>query len=144
MIPPRQDKLNELVRQVKALATERFPESFEGAAGMLLENGTIVTSTAPTAANPSVEICHETGAYCEAFKRRKNIVASVCLHHAGHEQFVVLSPCGVCMERLAVHGPEVSVGVPAQGDSTEVSWVPLKQAHPFYWRKAFSEETPGW
>lgn len=77
MTPPRRDRLDELVRQVKNLATERFPESSEGAAGMLLEDGSIVTSTAPPAANPSVEICHETGAYCEAHKRSKKIVASV-------------------------------------------------------------------
>lgn len=111
---------------------------------MLLEDGEIVTSTAPAAVNPSVEICHETGAYCEAYKRSKKILASVCLHREVDGQFVVLSPCGVCLERLAAHGPDVNVGVPSQDASTEVSWVPLKQAHPFYWRKVFPGETPDW
>lgn len=136
--------MDELVRQVKVFVEERFSEGDEGAAGMLLEDGTIVTSTAPAASNPSVEICHETGSYCEAYKRNKRIAASVCLHHEGGGQFIVLSPCGVCLEQLAVHGAEVNVGVPSQGSSSEVSWVTLKQAHPFYWRKVFPGETPGW
>lgn len=137
------DQLDQLIREVKDLARERFPEGNEGAAGMLLPDGTVLTSTAPAAFNPSVEICHETGAYCEAYKQGKTIVASVCLHRETDERFLVLSPCGVCLERLAVHGPDVLVGVPAAGEPAEVTWVSLRDAHPYYWRKVLVDPA-GW
>ncbi len=47
---------------------------------MLLDDGTILTGTAPDAINPSVEVCHETEPYCAAFRLGKHIVASVSLH----------------------------------------------------------------
>lgn len=111
---------------------------------MLLANGAILTSTAPAAFNPSVEVCHETGAYCEAYRLDVEIVASVCVYRDTDDRFLVLSPCGVCLERLAVYGPEVLVGVPADNDPTQPSWVQLREAHPHYWRTAFADHPHVW
>jgi len=61
---------------------------------MLLDDGTIVTGTAPAAVNPSVEVCHETEPYCAAFRLGRRIVASVCLHREPGGRTLVLSPCG--------------------------------------------------
>ncbi|MCU1497701.1 MAG: hypothetical protein JWM47_1654 [Acidimicrobiales bacterium] len=111
---------------------------------MLLADGSLVTSTAPDAHNPSVELCHETGAYCEAFKRGQAVVASACLHSDANGRLVVLSPCGVCLERLAVHGPDVLVAVPEVDAVFGVRWVRLREALPYYWAIAFAEPDDPW
>ena len=57
----------------------------------------------------------------------------------------MLSPCGVCRERLAVHGPGVLVAVAALNDATSVVWKTLKEVLPDYWMTAFPDEIdPGW
>ena len=50
---------------------------------------------------------------------------------------VVLNPCGVCRERLAVHGPEVLVAVADPLDPTVIVWKRLKVVLPDYWITAF-------
>jgi cytidine deaminase len=130
----------------RSLIATRFPdEADEGAAAMLLEDGTILTGTAPEAVNPSVEVCHEIEPYCAAFRLGQRIVASVCLHRGADGRTVVLSPCGVCRERLAVHGPGVLVAVADKQDPTEAVWKALKDVLPDYWMTAFPDEIdPGW
>ena len=53
---------------------------------------------------------------------------------------VVLSPCGVCRERLAVHGPTFLWRWLALMTSTVVVWKPLKVVLPDYWMTAFPDE----
>lgn len=60
----------------------------------------------------------------------------------GH--FIVLSPCGVCRERLAGYGPDVQVAVADSADATQVRWIPLREALPHYWLTALPEEVPEW
>jgi cytidine deaminase len=112
---------------------------------MLLKDGSILTGTAPDAVNPSVEVCHEIEPYCGAHRLDQRIVASVCLHRESGGRTVVLSPCGVCRERLAVHGPDVLVAVADTRDPTLVVWKTLKEVLPDYWMTAFPDEIdPGW
>jgi cytidine deaminase len=129
----------------KAIIDARFPDGDRGAAAMLLADGTILTGTAPDAVNPSVEVCHEIEPYCGAFRLDQRIVASVCLHRQADGRTVVLSPCGVCRERLAVHGPKVLVAVADRDDPTVIAWKPLKDVLPDYWMTAFPGEVdPAW
>ncbi len=130
----------------RSLIRDRFrDDDHHGAAAMLLGDGTILTGTAPDAINPSVEVCHETEPYCAAFRLGKPIVASVCLHREPGGRTVVLSPCGVCRERLAVHGPNLLVAVADVDDPTQVVWKPLKRVLPDYWMTAFPAEIDaGW
>jgi cytidine deaminase len=124
-----------------SLIADRFdPDADQGAAAMLLDDGTIVTGTAPEAINPSVQLCHETEPYCAAFRLRRRVVASVCLHREPSGRTLVLSPCGVCRERLAEHGPDVLVAVAAAGDPTVLIWKPLRVVLPDYWMTAFPDE----
>ncbi|HZO80022.1 MAG TPA: cytidine deaminase [Solirubrobacteraceae bacterium] len=133
--------LSAAVDACRSLIGERFhDEDGRGAAAMLLDDGTILTGTAPDAVNPSVEVCHEVEPYCAAFRLGRSIVASVCLHREPGGRTVVLSPCGVCRERLAVHGPNVLVAVAAAEDPTLVVWKPLKEVLPDYWMMAFPDE----
>jgi cytidine deaminase len=138
--------LVEVVDACRSLIRVRFhDDDHHGAAAMLLDDGTILTGTAPDAINPSVEVCHEIEPYCAAFRLCRRILASVCLHRKPGGRTVVLSPCGVCRERLAVYGPNVLVAVADANDPTLVVWKPLKAALPDYWMTAFPDEIdPGW
>ena len=133
--------LGAVVDACRSLICDRFhDDNHHGAAAMLLDDGTIVTGTAPDAINPSVEVCHETGPYCAAFRLGRRILASACLHREPGGRTVVLSPCGVCRERLAVHGPDLFVAVADVDDPTLVVWKPLKAVLPDYWMTAFPDE----
>ncbi|WP_431934658.1 cytidine deaminase [Micromonospora sp. RP3T] len=134
------------VAACKALIDSRFPDGGDhGAAAMLLGDGTILTGTAPAAVNPSVEVCHEIEPYCGAYRLNQRVVASVCIHREPSGRTVVLSPCGVCRERLAVHGPQVLVAVAEPRDPTVVVWKPLRDVLPDYWMTAFPDEIDaGW
>ena len=73
------------------------------------------------------------------------VVASVCLHRQPGGRTVVLSPCGVCRERLAVYGPAVLVAVADRSDPTVVVWKTLSDVLPDYWMTAFPGEIDtGW
>jgi cytidine deaminase len=136
-----QDDLRATVDACRSLIRDRFHDDHHhGAAAMLLDDGTIVTGTAPEAINSSVQVCHETEPYCAAFRLGRHVVASVCLHREPSGRTLVLSPCGVCRERLAGHGPNVLVAVADVHDSTQVSWKSLKDVLPNYWMTAFPDE----
>lgn len=135
-----------LVDACRRLIESRFAgEDHRGAAAMLLADGTVVTGTSPAAVNPSVEVCHEIEPYCAAYRLNQPAMASICLHHHADGRFLVLSPCGVCRERLAVHGPQVLVAVARSDDATQAVWKPLKDVLPDYWMSAFPAEVdPAW
>jgi cytidine deaminase len=133
--------LDETINACRSLIEDRFrDEEHHGAAAVLLDDGSILTGTAPDALNSSVELCHETEPYCAAFRLDRSIVASVCLHQLPGGRTVVLSPCGVCRERLAVHGPNVLVAVAHPEDPTLAVWKRLKEVLPDYWMVAFPDE----
>ncbi len=96
------------------LVQVRLPgQQWAGAAAMRLSDGSIVTSTAPSVPNPAVETCHETGAFCEAYKLNQEVRDSVCVIRSDQGgRFWILTPCGVCQERLFAYGPAIQVGVP--------------------------------
>ena len=108
----------------------------------------MLTGTGPDYPNASVTVCHETEPYCAAFRLGRRIRASVCLARTDDGRFVVLSPCGVCRERLAVHGPDTLVAVPgtdtASTGTEDPAWVSLRSALPHYWLLAFPDEVPAW
>jgi len=134
------------VEACRVLIGGRFDDDgHHGAAAMLLDDGTIVTGTAPEAINSSVQVCHEIEPYCAAFRLGRSIRASVCLHREPGGRTLVLSPCGVCRERLAAHGPAVLVAVADVDDPTLVVWKPLKDILPDYWMTVFPDEVDaGW
>jgi len=116
----------------------RFSErKWAGAAAMYTEDGQILISTAPENVNDSVSLCHETGAICEAYKLGKRIVASVCVSFDDAGKAHILTPCGVCQERLMYWGEDVEVAVPNSSDSTRWLSKTLKDVQPFYWYKPF-------
>lgn len=138
--------LTAVVTACRELIQLRFPEASDhGAAAVLLADGTILCGTAPMAINPAVQVCHETEPYCAAYRLGQRIVASSCLHRRPDGRTVVLSPCGVLRERLAVHGPDVLVAAADHHDASVVVWKRLGDLLPDYWMTAFPDEIdPGW
>ena len=137
--------LDDTVAACRTLIETRFPdEPDRGAAAVLLGDGTILTGTSPDFSNASTAVCHELEPYCGAFRLGQKIIASVCLHRTPDGRFLVLSPCGVCRERLADHGPGVLVAVPDAADVTSIRWLTLGEVLPHYWLTAFQEEPGVW
>lgn len=52
--------------------------------------------------------------------------------------FKVLSPCGVCQERLRYWGTDVKVGVTT--DDGSLKFVTLKELQPYHWTKVYPAE----
>ena len=130
-----------LVDTAISFVQKRFPtEPWAGAAAMYTNDGQILISTSPECVNDSVSLCHETGAICEAHKLDKKVTASVCVSRDDQGRFHILTPCGVCQERLYVWGDNVEVAAPIDSDSTQWQMKLLKEVQPFYWRKPFLEE----
>lgn len=118
-------------------ALERWPDEEAGAAAAYLADGRILTSVYVETPNMVVNLCHETGAICEAHRLNMAIVASVCVSRESKDApFLILTPCGVCQERLAHWGGEVQVGVVHPDDPTRWLSRRLGDVTPFYWRKA--------
>ena len=126
-----------LFAEIAQFVQARFgPIDGEGAAAVMLDDHSVLVSTAPATLNESVALCHETGALCEAYKRNRRVVATMCLSCDARGQLIVLSPCGVCQERLWVYGGDVRCAVPQLADSTRWQWRPLRELNPYYWRLA--------
>tara|TARA_R110000868_G_scaffold117600_10_gene312332 strand:+ start:2698 stop:3108 length:411 start_codon:yes stop_codon:yes gene_type:complete len=124
-----------LFDSVVSFIEQRFGKnSDEGAAGIYTESGKILISTAPDTLNDSVSLCHETGAYCEAYKLDEKVVASVCVHQGKDGKNIVLTPCGVCQERLFLYGDDVEVGVPDPANVNHFVSIKLKEVQPYHWR----------
>jgi len=139
------EALDATVAACRDLIETRFPDdSHRGAAAVLLADGRILTGTSPDFLNASTAVCHEIEPYCGAFRLGQAIVASVCLHRTPERRFLVLSPCGVCRERLTMHGPDVLVAVADEADATRVRWLPLKEVLPHYWMTVFPDELGSW
>lgn len=107
---------------------------------MYASNGEILTSVYVDAPSESAALCCETGAIAEAHKRRLQIAATVCVSRERPDgSFVILTPCGICQERLAYWGGDVEVGVPLADDPCEWRSVSLREVQPHHWSRVFAD-----
>ncbi|MGM9986089.1 MAG: cytidine deaminase [Bacillaceae bacterium] len=119
---------------------QRYPIGWGGAAVMHTADDQYLISVALESANASVVVCIETGAMCEAQKYNLQITHSLCVvRDDENAAFKVLSPCGVCQERLRYWGEDVRAGVTTM-DGT-LKFVSLKELQPYHWTRAYSAET---
>ncbi|MGW9103900.1 cytidine deaminase [Priestia megaterium] len=119
---------------------ERYPTGWGGAAAMRLENGQIVISVAPEVINSSTELCMETGAICEAHKLGLKVTHSICVARDDEKSnFKVLTPCGVCQERLFYWGSNVKAAI--YSAENNLVFKTLKEIQPYHWYEAYQEET---
>lgn len=134
---------NEIENKMYEMATKfikkRFPKGWGGAAVIHTEEGSYLTSVALESANSSVLLCIEAGAMCEAHKLNEKVTHCLCVTRDDEKSpFKVLSPCGVCQERLRYWGEEVQVGVTTEDNS--LLFVTLKEMQPHHWTKAYPAE----
>lgn len=130
----------ELVDAAIEQAVTRFPTGYAGAAAVATSDGRILTSVCFNGPNDAVNLCHETGAICEANRLGLQVTASVCVsRESPSEPFIVLAPCGVCQERLAKWGLDVEVAIPSPVDASQWEARRLRDVQPYYWGQALEE-----
>jgi cytidine deaminase len=83
-----------------------FPkDQWGGAAAMYTREGEWLTSIGADNPNPAAGLCYETGCLCEAQKPGHTLTASVCVcRPAKTAKILILTPCGICQERLFFWG----------------------------------------
>ncbi|WP_404452928.1 cytidine deaminase [Virgibacillus necropolis] len=130
------DLEKKLYKAVIELIEKKYPTGWGGAAAMGLEDGTILTSIAPEVINASTELCMETGSILEAHKLTKKVTHSICVvRDDENSEFKVLSPCGICQERLFYWGPDVKVAVTLPGK--DIVFKTLSEVQPYHWSAAY-------
>ncbi|MBS2967970.1 cytidine deaminase [Metabacillus sp. KIGAM252] len=121
------------------LIAKRYPAGWGGAAAMYTEDGQILTSVSPEVINASTELCIETGAILEAHKLNTRITHTVCVvREDENAEFTVLTPCGVCQERLFYWGENVKAAVTNANGKLE--YKSLKEIQPYHWHKAYEKQ----
>ncbi len=129
-MPLSQSLVDAALRQ----AIERFPTGYAGAAAVETKSGRVITSVSFDAPNDAASLCHEAGAFCEANRLGEKVVASVCVSRSSPERpFLILPPCGICQERLALWGPDVEVAVSVPGKPGAWQSKRLQEVNPHYW-----------
>jgi cytidine deaminase len=130
-----------LVDAAIELLERRFPGREGIAAAMYTQEREVLTSVYFEPEWGSAMLCAEAGAICEAEKLGKRVVASVCVSRLdGASPILVLTPCGICQERLFHWGQDVEVAVPQAGDATAWSIRTLREVQPYYWVNAFDRQ----
>ena len=129
----------EMYRRAKELIEKRYPEGWGGAGIVHTEKGHYFTSVSIETANSSAILCIETGAMLEAHKYREKVTHCMCLvRDDENSPFKVLSPCGICQERLRYWGEEVYVAVTTQDNS--LLFVTLGELQPHHWTYAYPKQ----
>ncbi|PAV28435.1 cytidine deaminase [Virgibacillus profundi] len=118
------------------LIEKRYPSGWGGAAAMVTENGQILTSVSPDIINASTELCIETGGILEAHKLNTKITHTICVvREDENAEFTILTPCGVCQERLFYWGEDVKAAV--TNPHGRIEYKTLKEIQPYHWYKAY-------
>lgn len=128
-----------MYRKAIELIEQRYPTGWGGAAVIHTAKGHFFTSVAIETANGSADLCIEVGAMCEAHKYNEKVTHCLCVvRDDEHADFKVLSPCGICQERLRYWGDAVQVGVTT--DNGELHFVELKELQPYHWTRAYNPD----
>ena len=128
-----------MLEVAKELIEKRYPEGWGGAAVVHTEKDSYFSSVSIETANAAASLCIETGAICEAHKYNERVTHCLCVIRDDEEsEFKVLTPCGICQERLLFWGDNVQVAVTTE--NKELLFVPLKELQPYHWTKAYDEE----
>ncbi|MFJ6209887.1 cytidine deaminase [Lysinibacillus sp. NPDC092081] len=127
-----------LYQSAVELIEKRYPSGWGGAAAIYTEDGQILTSVAPDVINASTELCMETGAILEAHKLNTKVTHSICIAREDENSvFTVLTPCGVCQERLFYWGENVKAAI--TNPNGELIFKTLKEIQPYHWYKAYEK-----
>jgi cytidine deaminase len=121
-----------LYKAAAELIEKRYPQGWGGAAAVMTASGKVLTSVAPDTRNDALSLCMEVGAYLEAHKLNDSVTHSLCLYRDDEEaEFIVLSPCGVCRERLAHWGGGTLAAV--TNAENRLIFKPIRELLPYHW-----------
>lgn len=127
--------LENLFNHAKLLVESRYPEGWGGAAAMQTATGKILTSIAPDVKNDALNLCMEVGACLEAHKINESITHSLCIYRENeNSDFIILTACGICQERLRFWGGGVKVAI-SNSENNLIS-KPLRDLMPHHWSQA--------
>ncbi len=130
---------HELFEAAKGLIEQRYPVGWGGAAAIALEDGRTLTSVAPEVENNALSLCIEVGAFLEANKLNLTVTHSLCIvRNDESSEFVFLSPCGICQERLLYWGSDVLVAI--TNERNELVFKPLKELICHHWSIAYGKK----
>lgn len=135
---------NEMYRKAVELIEKRYPVGWGGAGVVHTFKGSFFTSVCIETFNASAELCIETGAMLEAVKYNEKVTHCMCLvREDENSPYQVLTPCGICQERLRYWGEDVQVAV-TTGEA-KLKFVELRELQPYHWSKAYpAEELEHW
>ncbi len=128
-----------MFRLATELIEKRYPSGWGGAAVIRTAPDHYYTSVAIDTANASAALCIEVGAMCEAHKFNEKVTHCLCVvRDDENSPYKVLSPCGICQERLRFWGEDVQVGITTSDN--QLLFVELRQMQPYHWTKAYPAE----
>mgnify|MGYP004548251539 FL=1 len=112
---------------------ERYGENkTSGVAVLRIETGEYLISIWPEVNNTSADLCAETGAICEAHKLNKKVTHSICVCRGeDNEPYEILTPCGICQERLMYWGKDVRCAISTKDN--RIVFKTLEEIQPYYW-----------
>ncbi len=123
----------EMLKIAVELLNNRYGNMAGGVAVLRTDDGEFLTSTWIETYNSAVDLCAETGAICEAHKLNKTVTHSLCICRENDgDSWKILSPCGVCQERLFWWGGDVKCAI--TNSENKVIFKKLSEIHPYYWR----------
>ena len=122
----------ELYHAAVELIKKRYPRGWGGAAAVRTETGKILTSIAPDTKNDALSLCMEVGAFLEAHKLNEKVTHSLCICREDESsEFLVLSPCGVCQERLVHWGGDVKAAISTK--ENKLVFKTIRELVPHHW-----------
>lgn len=123
----------EMFNKAVEFLEERYGKDKAGGVAVLrIENGEYLISVWPECDNSSANLCAETGAICEAHKLNKKVTHSLCVcRQKDGENYEILSPCGICQERLFYWGKDVKCAIST--NDNRVLFKTLEELQPYYW-----------
>ncbi|MDN3650835.1 cytidine deaminase [Reinekea marina] len=120
------------------LLKHRYPKGDGYAAAVRTESGKILTSVPPDTKNDSLNVCIELGAYLEAFKLDEAITHSLCICRKDEDsEVIILSPCGICQERLVFWGGDVKAAISTKDN--KLIFKTIRELMPHHWSVANGE-----
>ena len=125
-----------MFEEAVALIKKRYPIGWGGAGVVRTKNDNYYTSVSIETANMSATLCIETGAILEAHKFNEKITHCLCVVRDDEKsEFKILTPCGICQERLRYFGTDVLVGCTTPDNS--LKFVTLNELQPYHWTNAY-------
>lgn len=123
----------EMFNKAVEFLEERYGKDKAGGVAVLrIENGEYLISVWPECDNSSAGLCAETGAICEAHKLNMKVTHSLCVcRQKDGENYEILSPCGICQERLFYWGKDVKCAIST--NDNRVLFKTLEELQPYYW-----------